>query len=164
MIARKPFAFLFVLAAMACGPSTIAQSTDTPQPAPEPGPQLMHTCLITSDVDRLVSFYQQVLGIKAVRSGNDYAEFPSAKGVLAIFSADAQEHYIPGSAEASKNKSVILEFKVVDVDQEYRRLGSLVKTWVKPPTTQPWGTRSLYFRDPDGNLVDFYTVAKPSNP
>jgi catechol 2,3-dioxygenase-like lactoylglutathione lyase family enzyme len=32
----------------------------------------------------------------------------------------------------------------------------LVKTWVKPPTTQPWGTRSLYFRDPDGNLIDFY--------
>lgn len=34
---------------------------------------------------------------------------------------------------------------------------SAVKTWVKPPTTQPWGTRSIYFRDPDSNLVDFYT-------
>jgi catechol 2,3-dioxygenase-like lactoylglutathione lyase family enzyme len=56
---------------------------------------------------------------------------------------------------------VILEFRVSDVDQEYVRLQSLVKTWVKPPTTQPWGTRSIYFRDPDGNLVDFYTPAKP---
>jgi len=31
---------------------------------------------------------------------------------------------------------------------------------VKPPTTQPWGTRSVYFRDPDGNLVDFFALVK----
>ena len=55
---------------------------------------------------------------------------------------------------------MILEFRVADVDQEYGRLQSLVKIWVKPPTTQPWGTRSIYFRDPDGNLVDFYTPPK----
>jgi uncharacterized glyoxalase superfamily protein PhnB len=80
--------------------------------------------------------------------------------VLAIFSAAAQEKYIPGSAEAAHNKSVILEFQVADVDREYVRLNGLVKTWVKPPTTQPWGTRSIYFRDPDGNLIDFYTPRK----
>jgi catechol 2,3-dioxygenase-like lactoylglutathione lyase family enzyme len=27
---------------------------------------------------------------------------------------------------------------------------------VKPPTTQPWGRRSVWFRDPDGNVVSFY--------
>jgi len=48
--------------------------------------------------------------------------------VLAIFSAEAQEKYIPGSAEAAENKSMILEFRVTDVDQECRRLQSLVKT------------------------------------
>lgn len=36
----------------------------------------------------------------------------------------------------------------------------IVKDWVKPPTNQPWGTRSIYFRDPDGNLVDFYAWVK----
>jgi catechol 2,3-dioxygenase-like lactoylglutathione lyase family enzyme len=81
--------------------------------------------------------------------------------VLAIFSASAQEKYIPGSAKAARNQSAILEFSVTNVDKEYARLQGLVKTWVKPPTTQPWGTRSLYFRDPDGNLVDFYTPAAP---
>ena len=25
------------------------------------------------------------------------------------------------------------------------------------PTTMPWGNRSLLFRDPDGNLVNFFT-------
>jgi catechol 2,3-dioxygenase-like lactoylglutathione lyase family enzyme len=116
--------------------------------------------LVTNDVKRLVDFYEPVLVLKARWSGQDYAEFPTGVGLLAIFSAEAQEKYIPGSAEAAKNKSMILEFRVANVDQEYGRLQSLVKTWVKPPTTQPWGTRSIYFRDPDGNLLDFYTPAK----
>jgi uncharacterized glyoxalase superfamily protein PhnB len=106
-----------------------------------------------------VEFYEPLLNRKANWSGEDYAEFPTRAGVLAIFSAAAQEKYISGSAEPAANRSVILEFKVTDVDAEYRRLQPLVKTWVKPPTTQPWGTRSIYLRDPDGNLVDFYTPA-----
>jgi catechol 2,3-dioxygenase-like lactoylglutathione lyase family enzyme len=116
--------------------------------------------LITNDVNRLVDFYQAVLAVKAKWSGHDYAEFPTGVGVLAIFSQVAQQRYIPDSTTAAMNKSIVLEFRVADVDQQYRRLQSIVKTWVKPPTTQPWGTRSIYFRDPDGNLVDFYSPPK----
>jgi len=123
-------------------------------------PRLVNTCVITNNVKQLVDFYESILVLKAKWSGENYAEFPTGVGVLAIFSAEAQEKYIPGSTEAARNKNVILEFRVADVDQEYRRLHSLVKDWVKPPSTQPWGTRSVYFRDPDGNLVDFYTPAK----
>ncbi len=123
-------------------------------------PRLVNTCLITSNVKRLVQFYEPILMLKANRSGEDYAEFATGVGVLAIFSAEAQEKYIPGSSEAAKNRSMILEFSVTNVDQEYRRLQSFVNTWVKPPTTQPWGTRSIYFRDPDGNLVNFYASPK----
>ena len=120
-------------------------------------PVLQSTCLISADVKRLVEFYEPVLNRKADWSGQDYAEFPTSAGVLAIFSAAAQEKYMPGSARPATNRSVILEFKVADVDAEYRRLQPLVTTWVKSPTTQPWGTRSIYFRDPDENLVDFYS-------
>lgn len=122
----------------------------------KPAPALVNTCLITDDVKRLVSFYETVLEAKAKWSGTEYAEFPTKAGVLAIFSGAAQERYIPGSARAGANRSVILEFRVGDPDAEYKRLSGFVKTWVKPPTTQPWGTRSVYFRDPDGNLVDLF--------
>ena len=119
-------------------------------------PSLITVCLITNDVSRLVNFYSEVLRIPAQLTGTDYAEFPTAAGVLAIFSAKAQEKYIPHSVEPASNHTAILEFRVSDVDQEYARLKDLVKTWVKPPTTQPWGTRSTYFRDPDGNLINFF--------
>jgi catechol 2,3-dioxygenase-like lactoylglutathione lyase family enzyme len=130
------------------------------QPA-DAAPRLVNTCLITPNVNHLVAFYEAVLNLKAERSGDDYAEFHTGGGVLAIFSAASQERYIPGSAEGAVNKSVVLEFGVANVGQEYSRLQSVVKTWVKPPTTQPWGTRSVYFRDPDGNLVDFFAPAAP---
>jgi catechol 2,3-dioxygenase-like lactoylglutathione lyase family enzyme len=136
-----------------------AQDSSHEAPPTAATPQLINTCLITPNVNQLVTFYESVLRLKAERSGDDYAEFRTGAGVLAIFSAASQERYIPGSAEGAANKGVVLEFRVADVDQEYSRLQDVVKTWVKPPTTQPWGTRSTYFRDPDGNLVDFFAPA-----
>ena len=144
------------LGVVATGLSASLPLTDYKQQDPAHLPRLANACLITNNVKRLVEFYEPILMLTAKRSGEDYAEFATGVGVLAIFSAEAQEKYIPGSSEAAKNRSVILEFSVADVDQEYRRLQTLVKTWVKPPSTQPWGTRSIYFRDPDGNLVDFF--------
>jgi uncharacterized glyoxalase superfamily protein PhnB len=134
-----------------------AQSARDRDPDSGQAPALVNTCLITKNVKELVKFYASVLKRDAQMSSDDYAEFHTDVGVLAIFSAAAQERYIPGSALAASNRSVILEFRVADVDREYRRLQDAVKVWVKPPTTQPWGTRSICFRDPDGNLVDFYS-------
>jgi len=130
------------------------------QSANTPGPVLINTCLVTGKFAQLVEFYQHVLGISPRVSNGVYAEFPSGKGILAIFTADAQERYIPGSTLPANNRSAILEFKVENVDEEFLRLHKFVKDWVKPPTNQPWGTRSFYFRDPDGNLIDFYAPVK----
>ena len=156
-----------VLGYACCG--NVAPSQVNAQPATTPSlkrstrPALISTCVITKDVKGLVAFYEPVLKLKAKWSGKDYAEFATGAGVLAIFSANAQEKYIPGSAEAARNRTIILEFEVADVDAEYRRLKDLVKTWVKPPTTQPWGTRSIYFRDADGNLVNFYAHVRTAH-
>ncbi len=51
----------------------------------------------------------------------------------------------------------ILEFQVSDVDKEYEMLKKLGVEFVKLPTTQPWGIRSVWFKDPDGNIINFYS-------
>ena len=129
------------------------------KPLPSATPAFTNTGLITSDVKKLSDFYARILLVEPRRSGDDYVEFHTPTAVLALFSAKAQERYIPGSAIPGPNHSSILEFRVVDVDRKYTRLQDLVTHWVKGPTTQPWGTRSIYFRDPDGNLVDFFAPA-----
>jgi predicted enzyme related to lactoylglutathione lyase len=60
-------------------------------------------------------------------------------------------------AEPKANKSVILEFRVADVDKEYARAREFISEVVQEPTTMPWGNRSLLFRDPDGNLINLFT-------
>jgi hypothetical protein len=36
-------------------------------------------------------------------------------------------------------------------------MGVIGNSLVQEPTTMPWGNHSLLFRDPDGNLVNFFT-------
>ncbi len=139
--------------------TTLLVKSAAARPVPNKTPVLINTCLITDDVKKLTAFYEQVLQIEPHRSREDYVEFLTGAGRLALFAAGAQEKYIPGSATPGQNHSAILEFRVENVDAEYARLHDVVKTWVKAPTTQPWGTRSIYFRDPDGNLVDFFMPA-----
>jgi uncharacterized glyoxalase superfamily protein PhnB len=57
---------------------------------------------------------------------------------------------------------VIIEFLVDDVDGVYKKLAGFVEDFVNEPTTMPWGNRALLFRDPDGNLVNFFTPVTPA--
>ena len=43
-----------------------------------------------------------------------------------------------------------------------QNLIGFVTDFVTEPTTMPWGNRSLLFRDPDGNLVNFFTPVTPA--
>jgi catechol 2,3-dioxygenase-like lactoylglutathione lyase family enzyme len=87
-----------------------------------------------------------------------YVQFNLDGGTcMSIYHIDEQNNLAPGSAELRHNRSTILEFQVDDVDEEFRRLTKAGVDWVKHPTTQEWGNRSVYFRDPDGNLVNFYS-------
>ena len=118
--------------------------------------KLTHNCIITEDVERLRTFYRDVLQIEP-QHGGDYVEFPTEGGTLSLFRLSSHEKLAPGSMQTASNESIILEFQVADVDKEYARLQQMNIEWVKPPTTQPWGNRSIYFRDPDGNLINFYS-------
>ncbi|WP_416295809.1 VOC family protein [Paenibacillus illinoisensis] len=112
--------------------------------------------VITDDVDRLVEFYEEVMGITAERPAPVFAELVLPSCTLAIGHSQTVPMFGVGSAVAADNRSVILEFRVHDVDAEYERLKPIVDDWVKEPTTMPWGNRAILFRDPDGNLINLF--------
>ncbi|MFF2726952.1 VOC family protein [Streptomyces sp. NPDC058008] len=117
--------------------------------------------IITGDVARLVTFYEQVTGVRAVWATEDFAELTTPGATLAIASTRTVPLFAPGSARPAENHSVITEFLVDDVDRVHRNLSAYVTDFVAGPTTMPWGNRSLLFRDPDGNLVNFFTPVTP---
>lgn len=126
---------------------------------------LVSVRIITENIENLISFYENVTGIEAVRYTPDFAELRTATATLAIGSTRTL-HFFGGEdvAQAAKNRTAIIEFLTEDVDKEYRRLEEfLTSCVVQEPTTMPWGNKSLLFRDPDGNLINFFTpVSKES--
>lgn len=113
--------------------------------------------IITDDLDRLIEFYERLTGVSAVRYTSVFAELVFGDFTIALGHSDTVGLFGEGSAEAARNRSVIIEFRVADVDAEYERLQPLVDAWVQEPTTMPWGNRSILLRDPDGNLVNLFT-------
>ncbi len=115
---------------------------------------LKSVCLITPDVARLRAFYRKVLEAEP-EGGGAFASFSTPGAGLSLFSTQGLEAMVPGLMDGSGAGSCFLEFEVEDVDREFERLQALGAEAVKPPTTQPWGLRSAWFRDPDGNKLNF---------
>jgi predicted enzyme related to lactoylglutathione lyase len=130
--------------------------------------KLVSARLVAQDVQALARFYEKILRIAAIGS-EDYVELRGSGTALAISSKRSVDLFNAGAAEPSANRSVILDFEVSDVDDERSRLQGLVSDFVLEPTNQPWGNRSMLFRDPEGNLINFFTptgtsqVIQPAN-
>ncbi|MDT0401234.1 MULTISPECIES: VOC family protein [Streptomyces] len=118
--------------------------------------------VITSDVARLVGFYERITGARATWATEDFAELRTESATLAIAGTRTVPLFAPDSAGPADNRSVIIEFLVDDVDRVHRNLTGFVAGFVAGPTTMPWGNRSLLLRDPDGNLVNFFTPVTPA--
>ena len=120
--------------------------------------------IITGDVTRLVGFYERATGVRAEWATEDFAELRTPHGTLAIGSTRTVQTLPAGALRPAENRSVITEFLVEDVDGVYRDLTGFLaaEDFVLEPTTMPWGNRSLLLRDPDGNLVNFFTPVTPA--
>jgi uncharacterized glyoxalase superfamily protein PhnB len=122
--------------------------------------RLTGICLISSDVSSLAAFYAAALDTSV--NGDDVFATVSAPGAtLSIYSAAGMEQMAPESLAGAGSGNLTLEFEVDDVDVCYKRLLAQAVPIVKPPTTQPWGRRSVWLRDPEGNIVNLYQPVPP---
>ena len=118
--------------------------------------RLAQARIVTADVPRLARFYENILEVSAAGS-DEYVELRTAGATLAISSQRATDLYGARATVPAQNRSVILDFEVQDVDAARGRLADVIESLVLEPTTQPWGNRSMLFRDPDGNLINFFS-------
>ncbi|WP_316777007.1 VOC family protein [Pedobacter antarcticus] len=119
--------------------------------------------IITSKIEELINFYEQVTGVKAIRYTTDFAELKTKTATLAIGSTKTLQFFGGDSvAQPAYNRSVIIEFLVDDVQQDFEKLSTFLNDRiVQEPTIMPWGNKSLLLRDPDGNLVNLFTPTSP---
>ncbi len=119
--------------------------------------------IITADVKQLANFYARITCFEPIFYTPDFAELQTKTATLAIGSTRTLQAFGGDHiAKAAENRTVILEFYTSDVDQLYEDLKEFLSSAiVQEPTTMPWGNRSLLFRDPDGNLVNFFTPLSP---
>lgn len=120
---------------------------------------LVSVRIITADVKRLLKFYEEVTGVTPIQYTPDFAELKTQTATLAIGNTNTLQFFGGDEvAKAAQNRTAIIEFRVADVDKDYERLKAFLQPFiVQKPTTMPWGNRSLLFRDPDGNLINFFT-------
>ncbi len=115
-----------------------------------------YTVILVRDMAAMRRFYEDVLRFPLTRElSAGWIEYQIGSVTLALSRPGRTAKDAPtpkGSA------SLQLAFKV-DVDDVDRCAEELLRHGVEllePPTNQPFGHRTLFFRDPDGNLLEVY--------
>ncbi len=121
--------------------------------------------LFVNDMEKMVSFYRDVMGMKTDWAGAANAELYCGERCLIMFGrADfeamtARKYSYPNGL----NGTVELAFDTdnfAQVDEEYERVVKAGAVPVFPPTDEPWGQRTSYVADPDGNLIEISSFVR----
>ncbi len=115
-----------------------------------------YTVIYVRDLAAMRRFYEDVLQIELIRELSPrWIEYRIGPNVLALAlpGLTAKDDPVPKHTAALQ-----LAFKVDrdDVDACAAELEQQGIAIMLPPTDQPFGHRTLFFRDPDGNLLEIY--------
>jgi catechol 2,3-dioxygenase-like lactoylglutathione lyase family enzyme len=146
-----------------------------------------HVAISTPDLDRLVAFYVDAVGFEVVMSTR-WRNRPVIDRIIDLPGSAARQVMLraghtylelfqyesppgrPGdpTRPPSDHGYTHLCLDVTDIDAEFERLAAAGMTFHgPPPTTAELGTgqlRSIYGRDPDGNIVELQEVLDPAVP
>ncbi|MEP6731951.1 MAG: VOC family protein [bacterium] len=118
--------------------------------------QLDYTVIFVRDMPRMREFYAKVLGFPLVRElGPQWIEYRVGSNVLALTERGMMFN---DPAPPMGALSLQLAFRVSpgDVARCAEELTSAGVELLGQPTDQPWQHRTLFFRDPDGNVLEIY--------
>jgi lactoylglutathione lyase len=118
--------------------------------------QIDYTVIFARDMVAMRRFYGAVLRFPLLREMSpNWVEYQVGSNTLAL-TAHGTRYADP--APPAGTLSLQLAFRVAPklVDQCAEELAAAGVQIESPPTDQPFGHRTLFFRDPDGNVLEIY--------
>lgn len=115
-----------------------------------------YTVIIVRDMTAMRRFYEDVLGFPLIRElSPNWIEYRIGENTLALSHPGWTAADAPTPAGSA---ALQLAFRVAvhEVDQCADELVRKGIALFSPPTDRPFGHRTLFFRDPDGNLLEVY--------
>ena len=115
-----------------------------------------YTVILVRDMDAMRGFYESVLGFVLLRElSPNWIEFQVGRNILALSKPGLTATDAP-TPNGSASLQLAFRVSVPDVDQCANELLQQNIKLVSPPTNQSFGHRTMFFRDPDGNLIEIY--------
>jgi lactoylglutathione lyase len=118
--------------------------------------QIDYTIIFARDLKTMRRFYNETLGFTITREmTHQWIEFRIGASTLTLTERGVLFDDAP---TPSGSLSLQLAFRVTrsEVDSCAEYLRSAGVHLIHEPTDQSWGHRTLFFRDPDGNVLEIY--------
>lgn len=123
--------------------------------------------LLVNDMGTMIRFYRDVLGFDIKESENTSNVYLVKDGTLFLLygrtdfenMTNKKYEYVKGLNGHSEIALYVDTFE--EVDMEFRKAIINGATSVLEPTTEPWGQRTCYLADPEGNLIEIGSWNKP---
>jgi catechol 2,3-dioxygenase-like lactoylglutathione lyase family enzyme len=119
--------------------------------------------ILTNEIEPMEKFYREILGFKVVENLGNYIEFENEGARFAICTRDVMATHTghESYSQSPRGQSFELAFPVgspEDVDRIFDELVKKGTTPVKPPEMMPWGRKTGFISDPDGNIHEIYSI------
>lgn len=124
---------------------------------------VLETALYVDDLDRARAFYESVFGLSALYSDQRMCAFDvSGRSVLLLFrrGASTETVILPGGTipPHDGNGAIHVAFAIPASDlASWEERLTVRGIQIEGRTAWPRGGQSIYFRDPDGHLLEFAT-------
>ena len=121
-----------------------------------------HVVMTVADLDRTTSFYERVLGMKAVTFAGGRRGLSFGDQKLNLHQAGREFEPkarvpMPGSVDLCFTTDVPLD----EVERHLRSVGVAIELGPVDKVGARSALRSVYFRDPDGNLIEVANEVSP---